>query len=79
MTYALPNMSTDLSGQTALVAGASSGLGLRFAKVLASCGAKVALEASVLTARVCGSGGWTGLNQADTASPNAPQVEAPPI
>ncbi len=45
MTFSLPNISTDLSGQTALVTGASSGLGLRFAKVLASCGAKVALAA----------------------------------
>jgi NAD(P)-dependent dehydrogenase (short-subunit alcohol dehydrogenase family) len=35
----------DLSGQTALVTGASSGLGYRFAKVLAACGAKVALTA----------------------------------
>ncbi|WP_300392740.1 SDR family NAD(P)-dependent oxidoreductase [Henriciella sp.] len=43
--YPLPNNSTDLSGQTALVTGASSGLGLRFAKVLASQGAKVALAA----------------------------------
>ena len=31
MTYPLPNNSTDLSGQVALVTGASSGLGLRFA------------------------------------------------
>lgn len=45
MSYPLPNVSTDLSGQTALVTGASSGLGLRFAKVLAKCGAKVALAA----------------------------------
>lgn len=45
MTYPLPNYSTNLSGQVALVTGASSGLGLRFAKVLASCGAKVALAA----------------------------------
>ncbi|MFZ5721678.1 MAG: SDR family NAD(P)-dependent oxidoreductase [Pseudomonadota bacterium] len=45
MTYPLPNVTTDLSGQTALVTGASSGLGLRFAKVLAACGAKVALAA----------------------------------
>jgi NAD(P)-dependent dehydrogenase (short-subunit alcohol dehydrogenase family) len=35
----------DLSGQTALVTGASSGLGLRFAQTLAACGAKVALTA----------------------------------
>ena len=45
MTYPLPNASTDLSGQVALVTGASSGLGVRFARVLASQGAKVALAA----------------------------------
>jgi NAD(P)-dependent dehydrogenase (short-subunit alcohol dehydrogenase family) len=45
MTYPTPNFSTDLSGQTALVTGASSGLGLRFAKTLAAAGAKVALAA----------------------------------
>jgi NAD(P)-dependent dehydrogenase (short-subunit alcohol dehydrogenase family) len=45
MSYPLPNISADLKGHTALVTGASSGLGLRFAKVLASCGAKVALAA----------------------------------
>lgn len=43
MTYPLPNLSHDLSGRVALVTGASSGLGWRFAKVLAHCGAKVAL------------------------------------
>jgi NAD(P)-dependent dehydrogenase (short-subunit alcohol dehydrogenase family) len=36
-------LSTDLSGQVALVTGASSGLGRRFARVLADCGAQVAL------------------------------------
>ena len=45
MSYPLPNTSIDLSGQTALVTGASSGLGMRFAQTLASCGAKVALAA----------------------------------
>jgi NAD(P)-dependent dehydrogenase (short-subunit alcohol dehydrogenase family) len=45
MTYSTPNFSIDLSGQTALVTGASSGLGLRFAKTLAAAGAKVALAA----------------------------------
>ena len=44
MSYPLPNNSTDLSGQVALVTGASSGLGLRFAKVLASQGDKVAID-----------------------------------
>jgi NAD(P)-dependent dehydrogenase (short-subunit alcohol dehydrogenase family) len=45
MTYSTPNFSIDLTGQTALVTGASSGLGLRFAKTLAAAGAKVALAA----------------------------------
>ena len=41
--YPLPNFSTDLSGQVAVVTGASSGLGRRFAQVLAACGARVAV------------------------------------
>jgi len=41
--YPLPNVSTDLSGQVALVTGTTSGLGKRFAQVIAACGAKVAL------------------------------------
>jgi NAD(P)-dependent dehydrogenase (short-subunit alcohol dehydrogenase family) len=41
----LPNFSIDLSGQVALVTGASSGLGRRFAAVLAACGAQVAAAA----------------------------------
>jgi NAD(P)-dependent dehydrogenase (short-subunit alcohol dehydrogenase family) len=45
LSYPLPNNSVDLSGQVALVTGASSGLGYRFAKVLASQGAKVAIAA----------------------------------
>ncbi|MDB5447926.1 MAG: short-chain dehydrogenase [Phenylobacterium sp.] len=45
MTYPTPNFSIDLTGQTALVTGASAGLGLRFAKTLAAAGAKVALTA----------------------------------
>ncbi|WP_421937524.1 SDR family NAD(P)-dependent oxidoreductase [Phenylobacterium sp.] len=45
MSFPLPNASIDLSGQVALVTGASSGLGYRFAKVLAAQGAKVAIAA----------------------------------
>ena len=45
MTLPPPNFSTDLSGQTALVTGASSGLGRRFALTLAAAGAKVAITA----------------------------------
>ncbi len=41
--FATPNFTTDLSGQVALVTGTTSGLGRRFATVLAKCGAKVAL------------------------------------
>ncbi len=41
--FPLPYMTTDLSGDVAFVTGTTSGLGARFAKVLAKCGAKVAL------------------------------------
>ena len=43
--FETPNFSIDLSDQVALVTGASSGLGYRFSKILAKCGAKVALAA----------------------------------
>jgi NAD(P)-dependent dehydrogenase (short-subunit alcohol dehydrogenase family) len=43
--WPLPNVSHDLSGQVALVTGASGGLGWRFAQVLAAAGACVAVAA----------------------------------
>lgn len=46
MTAAIsPHFSFDLTGEVVLVTGASSGLGCRFAELLAACGAKVALAA----------------------------------
>jgi NAD(P)-dependent dehydrogenase (short-subunit alcohol dehydrogenase family) len=71
MSFPLPNISTDLTGQTALVTGASSGLGLRFAKVLAACGAKVALAArrldrlEALAEEIRGQGGQASAIQMD--------------
>ena len=41
--YSLPNTSQDLAGQVALVTGTTSGLGWRFAQVLAAAGAKVVI------------------------------------
>jgi len=41
--FSNPNFSLDLKGQVALVTGTTSGLGYRFAKVLAKCGAAVIL------------------------------------
>ena len=41
MDYSLPNISNDLSGRIALVTGTTSGLGRRFAEVIAISGAKV--------------------------------------
>lgn len=43
--FGLPNFSIDLTGQVALVTGASSGLGWRFARTLAAAGAHVAATA----------------------------------
>jgi len=45
MTTAHPPAASDIAGRVALVTGASSGLGARFARVLASHGARVAIAA----------------------------------
>ena len=61
--YPLPNASTELAGQVALVTGASSGLGDRFARVLASAGAEVVVAArridrlEALAAEIADAGG----------------------
>jgi NAD(P)-dependent dehydrogenase (short-subunit alcohol dehydrogenase family) len=72
--FPLPNASQDLTGQVALVTGATSGLGWRFAQVLASAGATVALtgrrEANLkaLHKEITDSGGssaWFALDMTD--------------
>lgn len=61
--FPLPNISHDLTGRVALVTGASSGLGERFARVLAAQGAAVALCArrvdrlEALAAEITAAGG----------------------
>jgi len=61
--FPLPYTSNDLSGQVALVTGTTSGLGWRFASVLARCGARVALTGrraerlEALAAEIRGAGG----------------------
>ncbi|MFN3523212.1 MAG: SDR family NAD(P)-dependent oxidoreductase [Phenylobacterium sp.] len=77
MDFPLPNVSTDLTGQTAFVTGASSGLGRRFAQVLAACGAKVAIAArrmdrlETLAAEIRNAGGVAEPIELDVADDEA--------
>jgi 3-oxoacyl-[acyl-carrier protein] reductase len=70
----------DLAGKVALVTGASSGLGLRFAEVLAENGAAVVLVArradrlSALSARIEKSGGRAIAVEADVRERAAMQA-----
>lgn len=75
--YPLPNASQDLTGEVALVTGATSGLGWRFARVLAAAGAKVAIggrrveKLDELAARIAKDGGEAApcaLDMTDTDS-----------
>ncbi len=87
MTYPLPNASHDLSGQIAIITGASSGLGARFARVLAAAGATVAVCArrvdklEALVADITAAGGTAHAFAIDVADQGqclalAEQVEA---
>lgn len=73
MTFSLPNASHDLSGQLAIVTGASSGLGARFARVLAAAGASVAVCArrtdklDALVTEITTAGGTARAFQIDVA------------
>lgn len=74
-SFPLPYASNDLTGQVALVTGATSGLGRRFAKTLAAAGAKVAaagrryerLEA--LAAEIAADGGECAPVRLDVSDP----------
>lgn len=74
-SFDLPHFSTDLTGQVALVTGATSGLGWRFAQVLASCGAAVAAvgrradRLDELAADITGMGGTCLAVPLDVADP----------
>jgi NAD(P)-dependent dehydrogenase (short-subunit alcohol dehydrogenase family) len=85
--FRLPNVSIDLTGQVALVTGASAGLGRRFATVLAACGARVAAAArredrlKVLAAEIAAAGGTCiplplDITDADQIGPAVDRVEA---
>ncbi|WP_214401133.1 SDR family NAD(P)-dependent oxidoreductase [Pseudonocardia lacus] len=84
--FPLPNTSHDLTGQVALVTGASSGLGRRFAATLAAAGASVVVAArrkdriDELVAEIAGRGGRSAaleldMTRADTFAGAVDQAE----
>ena len=75
--FPLPNSTQSLQGQVAFVTGATSGLGWRFAKVLAAAGAKVIISGrrqdklELLAKEIVESGGecaWFTLDMTDAAA-----------
>lgn len=77
MTFPLPHASTDLTGDIALVTGASSGLGHRFARTLAAAGASVAVAGrradrlESLVEEITAAGGTAQAVPLDVADPAA--------
>ncbi len=75
----------DLRGQVAIVTGASSGLGVRFAEVLAAAGAKVALVArrvdrlEEVAARIAAAGGTARAFAADMTDAEALKALVPAV
>lgn len=69
--FALPNNNTDLDGQVAIVTGTTSGLGRRFAQVLAASGARVVVTGrryerlEELAAEIVAAGGQAAPVQVD--------------
>jgi NAD(P)-dependent dehydrogenase (short-subunit alcohol dehydrogenase family) len=76
-SHSSTSFSIDLRGQVALVTGAASGLGRRFARVLSSCGASVALASrridrlTTLEREIRDSGGHALAVQLDVRDPSA--------
>jgi NAD(P)-dependent dehydrogenase (short-subunit alcohol dehydrogenase family) len=75
--FTLPNASQNLQGQVAFVTGATSGLGWRFAKVLAAAGAKIIISGrrqeklELLSQEIREGGGecaWFALDMTDAAA-----------